>query len=82
MDTDDLARARERAHILEGLVIALDNLDRVIAMIRAAADPAIARAELMEACKKIQDAGMIPIAFGGQDWQEKAGPSGPACTFR
>ena len=27
-------------------------------------------AELEEAAKKIQDAGMIPIAFGGQDWQE------------
>jgi glucose/mannose transport system substrate-binding protein len=27
-------------------------------------------AELLEACKKIQDAGMIPIAFGGQNWQE------------
>ncbi len=27
-------------------------------------------AELEEACKKIQDAGMVPIAFGGQDWQE------------
>jgi DNA gyrase subunit A len=32
----DLARAEERAHILEGLKIALDNLDAVIALIRAA----------------------------------------------
>jgi DNA gyrase subunit A len=44
----DLARARERAHILEGLVIALDNLDEVIALIRGAADPATARTGLME----------------------------------
>ncbi|MCG6950470.1 MAG: DNA gyrase subunit A [Acidobacteria bacterium] len=44
----DLARARERAHILEGLVIALDNLDAVIALIRAAADPETARTGLME----------------------------------
>ncbi len=43
----DLARARERAHILEGLVIALDHLDQVIALIRAAADPATARSGLM-----------------------------------
>ncbi len=42
----DLARAKERAHILEGLVIALDNLDRVIELIRAAPDPATASAEL------------------------------------
>ncbi len=44
----DLERARERAHILEGLVIALDNLDEVIALIRAAADPPTARDQLME----------------------------------
>jgi DNA gyrase subunit A len=44
----DLARARERAHILEGLVIALDNLDAVIALIRGAADPEAARTGLMK----------------------------------
>ncbi|MCK5376381.1 MAG: DNA topoisomerase 4 subunit A, partial [Acidobacteria bacterium] len=44
----DLSRANERAHILEGLVIALDNLDAVIALIRAAADPGTARTGLME----------------------------------
>jgi DNA gyrase subunit A len=44
----DLARARERAHILEGLVIALDNLDAVIALIRGAADPETAREGLMK----------------------------------
>jgi len=44
----DLARAEERAHILEGLVIALDHLDEVIKTIRASADPAAAKAALME----------------------------------
>jgi DNA gyrase subunit A len=44
----DLARARDRAHILEGLVIALDNLDAVIKLIRAAKDPEEARNGLME----------------------------------
>jgi DNA gyrase subunit A len=44
----DLARARDRAHILEGLVIALDNLDAVIKLIRAAKDPVEARNGLME----------------------------------
>jgi DNA gyrase subunit A len=43
----ELARARERAHVLEGLVIALDNLDAVISLIREAADPETARSELM-----------------------------------
>jgi DNA gyrase subunit A len=44
----DLSRARERAHILEGLVIALDNLDAVISLIRGAADPETARNGLMK----------------------------------
>ena len=43
----DLARAQERAHILEGLKIALDNLDEVIATIRAAADVEAARSALI-----------------------------------
>jgi len=44
----DLAQAEARAHILEGFAIALDNLDEVIALIRAAPDTATARSELME----------------------------------
>ncbi|MGH8217179.1 MAG: DNA gyrase subunit A [Steroidobacteraceae bacterium] len=43
----DLARARERAHILEGLAVALANLDEVIALIRAAPSPADARVGLL-----------------------------------
>ncbi len=43
----DLRKAEERLHILEGLKIALDSLDRVIALIRAAADPGAARDGLM-----------------------------------
>ncbi|MCX7895546.1 MAG: DNA gyrase subunit A [Thermoanaerobaculum sp.] len=44
----DLARARERAHILEGLVVALDHLDQIIATIRQAADPPTAKGELCQ----------------------------------
>jgi len=44
----DLAKAEARAHILEGLKKALDRLDDVISLIRAAASPADARAGLME----------------------------------
>ena len=43
----DLERAREREHILAGLMIALDHLDEVIQLIRAAPAPAEARHELM-----------------------------------
>ena len=42
-----LRKAEERDHILLGLLIALDNLDAIIALIRRAADTASARAELM-----------------------------------
>ena len=43
----ELRKARERGHILEGLAVALSNVDDVIALIRAAATPADAKAELM-----------------------------------
>ena len=47
----ELKKAKERAHILEGLKIALDNLDAVIKTIRAAADVDVARTELMSKFK-------------------------------
>jgi DNA gyrase subunit A len=43
----DLKKAEARAHILEGLKIALDNLDEVIALIKASASPAEAKTGLM-----------------------------------
>ena len=42
----DLAKARERAHILEGLAVALANIDAVIALIKAAPSPPEARTAL------------------------------------
>jgi DNA gyrase subunit A len=45
--TYDLRKAEERAHILEGLKIALDNLDAVIALIRRSQSPDEARAGLI-----------------------------------
>ena len=44
----ELDKAEKRAHILEGLLIALANLDEVIALIRASKDPAEAKAGLMD----------------------------------
>ncbi|HEB69327.1 MAG TPA: DNA gyrase subunit A, partial [Desulfobulbus sp.] len=43
----ELRKAEEKAHILEGLKIAITNLDDVVALIRAAANPAEAKAELI-----------------------------------
>ena len=50
----DLTEAEKRAHILEGLLIALDNLDAVIALIRASKTPEEAKEGLMRtlACLK------------------------------
>ncbi|MET4104806.1 DNA gyrase subunit A [Hymenobacter sp. UYP22] len=44
----ELAEAQKRAHILEGLLIALDHLDEVIALIRGSRDGDAARAQLIE----------------------------------
>ncbi|MDO8311395.1 MAG: DNA gyrase subunit A [Sideroxyarcus sp.] len=43
----ELRKARERGHILEGLAVALSNVDEIIALIKAAATPADAKRELM-----------------------------------
>src|SRR5215471_9061386 len=73
----DLAKARERAHILEGLAIALANIDDVIALIRAAQSPAEARDGLMA---RAWPAGIVPQLL------ERAGaistrPNGLAAEF-
>ncbi|MFC5408266.1 DNA gyrase subunit A [Larkinella bovis] len=44
----ELREAEKRAHILEGLLIALDNLDAVIELIRSSRDPEIAKTGLIE----------------------------------
>jgi len=44
----DLRKAEDQAHILEGLKIALDNLDEVVALIRASKSPAEAKSQLMK----------------------------------
>ena len=68
----DLAKARERAHILEGLAVALANIDEVIALIKAAPAPAEARAALVErgwppgaVTSLLQRAGTVSTRPGG-----------------
>lgn len=50
-----LAKARDRAHVLAGLAIAVANIDEVIKLIRSAPDPATARAQLMERAWPVGD---------------------------
>ena len=44
----DLQKAREKEHVFEGLKIAIDNMDAVVALIRRAENPDVARAGLMD----------------------------------
>lgn len=55
----ELAQARDRAHILVGLAVAVANIDAIIALIRQAADPQIAKAELMARAWPAQDVGPL-----------------------
>ncbi|MBL6963491.1 MAG: DNA gyrase subunit A [Bacteroidetes bacterium] len=47
----DLKEAKKRAHILEGLIIAVDNIDEVISIIRASKTPDVAKSGLMKRFK-------------------------------
>lgn len=50
-----LGKARDRAHVLAGLAIAVANIDEVIKLIRSAPDPATARSQLMERAWPVGD---------------------------
>jgi DNA gyrase subunit A len=54
-----LGKARDRAHVLVGLAVAVANIDEVIALIRAAPDGATARAQLMDRSWPAKD--MVPL---------------------
>jgi DNA gyrase subunit A len=44
----DLRKARDRAHVLEGLAIALSNIDEIIELIKTSPSPAVAKASLLD----------------------------------
>ena len=62
----DLRKAQERAHILEGLKIAIDNIDEVIAIIRRSKDQATAKVGLMErfGLDEIQAQAIVQMRLG------------------
>ncbi len=59
----ELRKARSRAHILEGLTVALANVDEVIALIKAAPNPAEARARLQQ---RRWDPGLVKALLGAE----------------
>ena len=66
-----LAKARERAHILLGLLIAVANLDEIIALIRDAPDPATARAGLVGRAWPSADVALL-VALVGEPGRDVA----------
>jgi DNA gyrase subunit A len=73
----DLAKARERGHILEGLAVALSNVDEIIALIKSSPSPADAKAALMARTWRsplVED--MLQRAFA-----EQARPQGLPADF-
>lgn len=59
----DLRKSRERAHVLEGLAVALENIDDIVVLVRAAKDPAEAKVNLMAKLWKAQ--GVIKMLADG-----------------
>jgi DNA gyrase subunit A len=76
----DLARARERAHVLLGLALAVANIDEIIRLIRAAPDPATAKAELCAREWRLGDvASLLRLA---EEAPEDAPVADPGDTYR
>lgn len=65
----DLEKARKRAHILEGLKVATDNIDRIIAIIRASENEAKAKINLMQEPFIINQIALLGIVDGDEEYE-------------
>lgn len=65
----DLAKAQKRAHILEGLKVATDNIDRIINIIRASANEAEAKINLMKEPFLINQIALLGIVDGEEEYE-------------
>ena len=73
----DLKKARARAHLLEGLAVALENIDPVIALIKKASNPAEARAGLLA---QAWESAVVTRMLAASDLAEGAlGETEPGC---
>jgi len=68
-----LGKARDRAHILVGLLIAVGSIDEIIALIRAAPDPAAARVGLLARRWPVHDIGPLLALVGEEASADEAG---------
>ena len=62
----ELRKARERAHILEGLAVALANIDPIIALIKASKNPAEAKEALLQSDGRLVNVAQL-LAQSGAD---------------
>lgn len=76
----ELNKARDRAHVLVGLVTAVANIDEVIRLIRSAPDPATARAQLMERHWPVGD--IMPLIRLVDDPRHKVDESADEPTYQ
>lgn len=69
----ELKKAKERAHILEGLKIAVENIDEIIALIKKAEGPHEAKAQLIDRFKlsEISSSSYFGYASAASDWSRK-----------
>ena len=62
-----LQKARQRAHILEGLILALGDIDQIIELIKASPDPKVAKERLMERALRLEESAalvkLLPDSF-------------------
>ena len=85
---DELRKAEARAHVLEGYLNALDNIDAIVALIRAASDTDDARTQLMErfALTEIQAQAILDLrlarAHRARAAGDRGGVQGPARAHR
>ncbi len=73
----DLRKSRERAHVLEGLAVALENIDEMVALIKAAKDPADAKTKMMARAWR---AAIVTRMLAGSD-TDLTRPQGLAAEF-
>ncbi|MCK5870328.1 DNA gyrase subunit A [Methylococcaceae bacterium CS1] len=72
-----LRKARERAHVLEGLAVAMSNIDEMIALIKNSANPAEAKSGLLE---KTWNSGLVATLLERAD-ADRSRPDGLALEF-
>lgn len=65
----DMKKAQDRAHILEGLKVATDNIDRIIEIIRAASNEAVAKQDLQKEPFIVNQIALLGVVDGEENYE-------------